>query len=213
MRETPIGPKAISGYRGGYLPTERRAIEKGLREGKIYGVVSTNALELGVDIGQLQVCVMTGYPGSIASTWQQAGRAGRRHGESLVILLASSNPLDQYIIQHPDYFFGSSPETARINPDNLIILIEHMKCAAYELPFKKCERFGAYETEEILEYLADERVLYRNGAINGIDERCVSRPQCRLVLRFTENVVIIDQTDIAKVKVTEMDRFSAMTLA
>lgn len=208
-----IGPKAISGYRGGYLPTERRAIEKGLREGKIYGVVSTNALELGVDIGQLQVCVMTGYPGSIASTWQQAGRAGRRHGESLVILVASSNPLDQYIIQHPDYFFGSSPETARINPDNLIILIEHMKCAAYELPFKKGERFGAYETEEILEYLADERVLYRNGDKWYWMSDAFPAHNVSLRSASQENVVIIDQTDIAKVKVIgEMDRFSAMTL-
>jgi DEAD/DEAH box helicase domain-containing protein len=122
-----LGPKAIRGYRGGYLPTERREIENGLRSGDIYGVVSTNALELGVDIGQLQVCIMTGYPGTIASTWQQAGRAGRRHSESLVIMVASSSPLDQYIIGHPDYFFRSSPETARINPDNLIIVIDHMK--------------------------------------------------------------------------------------
>lgn len=208
-----LGPKAIRGYRGGYLPTERRSIEKGLREGKIYGVVSTNALELGVDIGQLQVCVMTGYPGSIASTWQQAGRAGRRQGESLAILVASSSPLDQYIIQHPDYFFGSSPETARINPDNLVILIDHIKCAAFELPFAKGERFGAYETEEILEYLAEERVLHRNG--DKWYWMSDSFPAHNVSLRSAsqENVVIIDQTDIAKVKVIgEMDRFSAMTL-
>ena len=117
-----LGPKSIRGYRGGYLPTQRREIEKGLRNGEIYGVVSTNALELGVDIGQLQVCIMTGYPGTIASAWQQAGRAGRRLGESLVIMVASSAPLDQFIIENPSYFFGKSPETARINPDNLIIL-------------------------------------------------------------------------------------------
>ncbi len=208
-----LGPKAIRGYRGGYLPTERRAIEKGLRNGDIYGVVSTNALELGVDIGQLQVCIMTGYPGSIASSWQQAGRAGRRHSESLVIMVASSNPLDQYIIQHPDYFFGSSPETARINPDNLIILIDHIKCAAYELPFKSGEVFGSFDTEEILEYLAEERVLYKNGDkwywMND------SFPAHNVSLRSAsqENVVIIDQTNIAKVRVIgEMDRFSAMTL-
>jgi DEAD/DEAH box helicase domain-containing protein len=208
-----LGPKAIRGYRGGYLPTERRAIEKGLRNGEIYGVVSTNALELGVDIGQLQVCIMTGYPGSIASSWQQAGRAGRRHGESLVILVASSNPLDQYMIQHPDYFFTRSPETARINPDNLIILIDHIKCAAYELPFKRGEQFGSFETEEVLEYLAEERVLHRNGEkwywMND------SFPAHDISLRSAsqENVVIIDQSDVAKVKVIgEMDRFSAMTL-
>ncbi|WP_428908894.1 DEAD/DEAH box helicase [Niallia sp. Krafla_26] len=208
-----LGTKAIRGYRGGYLPTERREIEKGLRTGDIYGVVSTNALELGVDIGQLQVCIMTGYPGSIASAWQQAGRAGRRHGESLVIMVASSSPLDQYIIQHPDYFFKRSPETARINPDNLIILIDHMKCAAYELPFKEGDSFGNVEIGEILEYLSEERILYKNGDkwywMND------SFPAHNISLRSAsqENVVIIDYSDVANVKVIgEMDRFSAMTL-
>jgi DEAD/DEAH box helicase domain-containing protein len=208
-----LGPKAIRGYRGGYLPTERREIEKGLRSGEIFGVVSTNALELGVDIGQLQVCIMTGYPGTIASAWQQAGRAGRRHSESLVIMVASSSPLDQFIIQNPDYFFKRSPETARINPDNLIILIDHMKCAAYELPFKTGERFGSFETEEVLEYLAEERVLYQNGdKYYWMND---SFPAHNISLRSAsqENVVIIDQTDVANVKVIgEMDRFSAMTL-
>lgn len=208
-----LGPKSIRGYRGGYLPTERREIEKGLRNGEIYGVVSTNALELGVDIGQLQACIMTGYPGNIASVWQQAGRAGRRHGESLVILVASSNPLDQYIIQHPDYFFKKSPETARINPDNLIILVDHIKCAAFELPFKQEEQFGGLDTVEILEYLTEERVLFQNGDkwywMND------SFPAHNISLRSAsqENVIIIDQTNIAAVKVIgEMDRFSAMTL-
>jgi DEAD/DEAH box helicase domain-containing protein len=208
-----LGAKSIMGYRGGYLPTERRKIEKGLRSGDIYGVVSTNALELGVDIGQLQVCIMTGYPGTISSAWQQAGRAGRRHGESLVIMVASSSPLDQYIIQNPDYFFNKSPETARINPDNLIILIDHMKCAAYELPFKIGEQFGKVGTEELLEYLTEERVLYQNGDkwywMND------SFPAHNISLRSAsqENIVIIDQTNSAGVKVIgEMDRFSAMTL-
>jgi DEAD/DEAH box helicase domain-containing protein len=208
-----LGPKSIRGYRGGYLPTERREIEKGLRNGEIYGVVSTNALELGVDIGQLQACIMTGYPGNIASVWQQAGRAGRRHGESIVILVASSNPLDQYIIQHPDYFFQNSPETARINPDNLIILVDHVKCAAFELPFRKGEQFGELDTEEILEYLTEERVLFQNGEkwywMND------SFPAHNISLRSAsqENVIIIDQSNIAAVKVIgEMDRFSAMTL-
>ncbi len=208
-----LGPKAIRGYRGGYLPTERRDIEKGLRSGVIYGVVSTNALELGVDIGQLQVCVMTGYPGTIASSWQQAGRAGRRHGESLVIMVASSSPLDQYVIQNPDYFFNKSPETARINPDNLIILVDHIKCAAYELPFNIGECFGSFETEEVLEYLAEERVLHQNGdKFYWMND---SFPAHNISLRSAsqENVVIIDQSDVANVKVIgEMDRFSAMTL-
>ncbi|MFD2445812.1 DEAD/DEAH box helicase [Bacillus sp. CGMCC 1.16607] len=208
-----LGPKSIRGYRGGYLPTERREIEKGLRNGEIYGVISTNALELGVDIGQLQACIMTGYPGNIASVWQQAGRAGRRHGESLVILVASSSPLDQYIIQNPDYFFNKSPETARINPDNLIILIDHMKCAAFELPFKKNEPFGLLDTAEILEYLSEERVLFQNGDkyfwMND------SFPAHNISLRSAsgENVIIIDQSEVAAVKVIgEMDQFSAMTL-
>ncbi|EKN69560.1 ATP-dependent RNA helicase yprA [Neobacillus bataviensis LMG 21833] len=208
-----LGAKSIMGYRGGYLPTERRKIEKGLRSGDIYGVVSTNALELGVDIGQLQVCIMTGYPGTISSAWQQAGRAGRRHGEALVIMVASSSPLDQYIIQNPDYFFNKSPETARINPDNLIILIDHMKCAAYELPFKLGEQFGNVEADELLEYLTEERVLYRNGDkwywMND------SFPAHNISLRSAsqENVIIVDQSDVANVKVIgEMDRFSAMTL-
>jgi DEAD/DEAH box helicase domain-containing protein len=208
-----LGPKSIRGYRGGYLPTERREIEKGLRTGEIYGVVSTNALELGVDIGQLQVCIMTGYPGSIASAWQQAGRAGRRHDESLVILVASSSPMDQYVIQNPDYFFKRSPETARINPDNLIILIDHMKCAAYELPFKSGESFGTVETEELLEYLTEERILYQNGEkwywMND------SFPAHNISLRSAsqENIVIIDQSVTGhNLVIGEMDRFSAMTL-
>ncbi|WHY75836.1 DEAD/DEAH box helicase [Neobacillus sp. WH10] len=209
-----LGAKSIMGYRGGYLPTERRKIEKGLRSGEIYGVVSTNALELGVDIGQLQVCIMTGYPGTISSAWQQAGRAGRRHGEALVIMVASSSPLDQYIIQNPDYFFTKSPETARINPDNLIILIDHLKCAAYELPFKAGEQFGnAGPLDELLEYLSEERILFRNGDkwywMND------SFPAHNISLRSAsqENVIIVDQSDVANVKVIgEMDRFSAMTL-
>ncbi|TYR76503.1 DEAD/DEAH box helicase [Rossellomorea vietnamensis] len=211
--KSQLGPKSIRGYRGGYLPTQRREIEKGLRSGEIYGVVSTNALELGVDIGQLQVCIMTGYPGTIASAWQQAGRAGRRQDEALVIMVASSSPLDQYIIENPKYFFENSPETARINPDNLIILIDHLKCAAYELPFKEGEQFGGLDIEDILDFLAEERVIHKNGEkwywMND------SFPAHNISLRSAsqENVIIIDQSDVANVKVIgEMDRFSAMTL-
>jgi DEAD/DEAH box helicase domain-containing protein len=208
-----LGPKAIRGYRGGYLPTERREIEKGLRSGDIYGVVSTNALELGVDIGQLQVCIMNGYPGTIASAWQQAGRAGRRHGESVVIMVASSSPLDQYVIQNPDYFFNRSPETARINPDNLIILIDHIKCASYELPFKKGDTFGAAEIEEILEYLTEERILHQNGDKWFWMNDAFPAHNISLRSASQENVVIIDQSDVANVRVIgEMDTFSAMTL-
>ncbi|WP_278190210.1 DEAD/DEAH box helicase [Priestia megaterium] len=205
--------KSIQGYRGGYLPKQRREIEKGLREGSIYGVVSTNALELGVDIGQLQVCVMTGYPGTVASAWQQAGRAGRRHGEAVIVMIASSSPLDQYMIQHPDYFFSRNPETARINPDNLVILVDHLKCASYELPFKQGETFDGVEIEDVLEFLQEERVIHFSGDkwywMND------SFPAHNISLRSAsqENVVIIDQSDVANVKVIgEMDRFSAMTL-
>ncbi|GAE36912.1 DEAD/DEAH box helicase [Halalkalibacter akibai] len=208
-----LGPETIRGYRGGYLPKQRREIERGLRKGEIIGVVSTNALELGVDIGQLQVCVMTGYPGSIASAWQQAGRAGRRQNESVIIMVAGSTPIDQYIVLHPEYFFEKTPESARINPDNLVILVDHLKCAAYELPFKRNETFEGVEIEEILEFLTEEQVLHErankwywmNDAFpaHGISLRSASQ----------ENVIIIDQSDVAnKTVIGEMDRFSAMTL-
>lgn len=208
-----LGTKSIRGYRGGYLPKQRREIEQGLRNGQIYGVVSTNALELGVDIGQLQVCVMTGYPGTIASAWQQAGRAGRRQDEAVIFMVASSSPLDQYIIQNPEYFFERNPESARINPDNLIILVDHLKCAAYELPFKEGETFGGLDVEDILEFLTEEQVLHHSG--NKWYWMNDAFPAHNISLRSAsqENVVIIDQSDIANVKVIgEMDRFSAMTL-
>lgn len=208
-----LGPKKIQGYRGGYLPSQRREIERGLRNGEIMGVVSTNALELGVDIGQLQVCVITGYPGSVASTWQQAGRAGRRQGESVVVMVGSSTPLDQYVIGHPEYFFDRSPETARINPDNLIILVDHLKCAAYELPFKEGDRFGRAEIMEILEFLTEEQVLhFSRGKWFWMND---SFPAHNISLRSAsqENVVIIDISERGNERVIgEMDRFSSMTL-
>ncbi|AGT31869.1 ATP-dependent helicase [Geobacillus genomosp. 3] len=208
-----IGGTTIRGYRGGYLPNERRAIEKGLRSGEIIGVVSTNALELGVDIGQLQACILAGYPGTIASTWQQAGRAGRRHGDSLVIMVASSSPLDQYIVSHPEYFFARSPETARINPDNMLVLVDHLKCAAYELPFRRGETFGGVEVEEVLDFLVDQGVLHeRAGRWHWMSD---AFPAQNISLRSAaqENVVIIDISNVARHRVIgEMDRFSAMTL-
>lgn len=208
-----LGNKSIRGYRGGYLPTLRREIEEGLRSGEIVGVVSTNALELGVDIGQLQACVITGYPGSISSTWQQAGRVGRRQDESIIFLVAGSTPIDQYIIQHPDYFFNRNPESARINPNNLIILVDHIKCASYELPFKEGETFGETEIEEILEFLTEEQVLHQNrGKWHWMND---SFPAHNISLRSAsqENVVIIDQSNVANVYVLgEMDLFSSITL-
>ena len=208
-----LGPKSIQGYRGGYLPRQRREIEKGLKSGDIVGVVSTNALELGVDIGQLQACVLTGYPGSVASTWQQAGRAGRRQRESVIVMVASSSPLDQYIIRHPDYFFSRSPEAARIHADNLVILVDHVKCAAYELPFQAGETFDGVDVTDVLDFLTEEQVLHRQG--NRWYWMNDSYPAHNISLRSAsqENIVIIDQTDAANVKVIgEMDRFSALTM-
>ena len=140
LETRPGSEGVIRGYRGGYLPLKRREIERGLREGSVLGVVSTNALELGIDIGSLDAAVLLGYPGSVASAWQQAGRAGRRSGTSVAVLVANSTPLNQFIAKHPDYFFGAPAEQGRINPDNLQILLNHVKCAAFELPFSDDER-------------------------------------------------------------------------
>jgi len=154
----------IRGYRGGYLPQRRREIEKGLREGSVRAVVSTNALELGIDIGALDVSVMAGYPGTIAATWQRAGRAGRRSGRSAAVLVASSAPLDQFIVRHPSYFFDASPEHALINPDNLHIFVDHVKCAAFELPFTTAESFGRHDVQEVLGVLQENGFVHRNDA-------------------------------------------------
>jgi DEAD/DEAH box helicase domain-containing protein len=163
-RPQPGQSEPIRGYRGGYLPGERREIERGLRDGGIRGVVATNALELGIDIGSLDASVMAGYAGSIASTWQRAGRAGRRSGTSCAVMVASSAPLDQFIVQHPDYFFGRSPEHAHVQPDNLEILVNHLKCAAFELPLAPDERFGAVDLPALCERLAQAGFLHRSGA-------------------------------------------------
>ncbi len=155
--------KDVRGYRGGYLPKERREIERKLRDGEIRAVVATNALELGIDIGSLDAVVMAGYPGTIASTWQRAGRAGRRQTASLAVLVASSAPLDQYIIEHPEYFFERPPEHARINPDNLEILLNHLKCAAFELPIRDGETFGPHGVADLCKFLEDLKLLHHSG--------------------------------------------------
>jgi DEAD/DEAH box helicase domain-containing protein len=159
-----LAPDKVQGYRGGYLPHERREIERGLRERKVLGVVATNALELGINIGHLDACIMTGYPGTIASTWQQAGRAGRRAETSVAVLVAGSSPLDQYIVNQPGYFFGRSPEQALLNPDNLMIAVNHIRCAAFELPFAAGEAFGRFpHTAEVLAFLEEEGLLRQSG--------------------------------------------------
>lgn len=204
MAANQQSPKLIRGYRGGYLPTERRAIEAGLRSGEVLGVVSTNALELGIDIGQLTACVMVGYPGSIASSWQQAGRAGRRSDSALAIMIASSSPIDQYMINHPDYFFERSPEAGIVDPNNLVILMSHIKCGAFELPFQDGEKFGygnsvVDATQEILEYLEENKVLHHNeGRWHWMTD---AYPAEAVGLRTAapENVIIIDTTDNERV--------------
>ncbi len=161
-----LDPNLVQGYRGGYLPSVRRRIERGLRSGEVLGVIATNALELGVDIGQLDACISAGYPGTVASLWQQAGRAGRRDGTALTVFVARSTPLDQYIVEHPEYFFARNPEHARIQPDNVLIAAEHIKCATYELPFAQGEGFGRMPADlvgRILDFLASHRVVHQGG--------------------------------------------------
>ena len=184
----------VRGYRGGYLPTRRRAVERGLREGEVLGVVSTNALELGVDIGHLDVAVLAGYPGTIASLWQQAGRAGRRAGQSAAILVATSAPLDQFMMSHPDYLFGASPEHARINPDNPFILVNHLKCAAFELPFLDDERFGDRDVRQELAALEDEGILHRAGARWHWASETYPADHISLRTVTTDNFLVIDTT-------------------
>ena len=159
----PGAAEVVRGYRGGYLPLRRREIERGLREGSVRCVVSTSALELGIDIGALDVTVMAGYPGTIAATWQRAGRAGRRSGRSAAVLVASSAPIDQFVARNPDYFFEASPEHALVNPDNLHILLAHVKCAAFELPFTTTERFGTLNVQEMLQILSEEQFVQLAG--------------------------------------------------
>ncbi len=205
-------PKSIRGYRGGYLPSQRREIEAGLRQGEVLGVVSTNALELGIDIGQLEVCIMSGYPGSVASTWQQAGRAGRRSEVSAAILVGNSSPLDQYMITNPDYFFAHPSENGLINPNNLVILLSHIKCAAFELPFVDGEDFGVETLEEILGFLADEKIIrYVRGRWYWMSD---SYPADEISLRSasSDNFVIVDTTEPDHRIIGEMDRFSVLTM-
>ncbi|MFB6264815.1 MAG: DEAD/DEAH box helicase [Bradymonadaceae bacterium] len=203
----------IAGYRGGYLPDMRRSIEKGLREETLKGVVSTNALELGIDIGSLDVCVQAGYPGTVASTWQQIGRAGRDEGTSLAILIASDLPVDQFIVQHPDYFLGKNPEEARVDPGNLLIASEHLKCAAYELPLRDGEAFGelsAEETRQTLEYLAAEAGIVRRS---GDSWKWVADtyPASDINLRDIdeENFAVVDETRGEPEVIAEVDFESA----
>ncbi len=205
-------PRVLA-YRGGYLPSERRAAEQAMRAGRVDLVVSTSALELGVDIGALDVAILNGYPGTVAATWQRLGRAGRRQRPSLGVLVATSDPLDQYLMRHPEFFFGASPEQARIHPDQLLILLDHVRCAAFELPFRDGETFAGPEADgdlpEMLGLLRDEGVLQRQGEqwfwvadsypANAVSLRSVAEG----------NFVVIDTTGGAQTIIAEVDWTSA----
>jgi DEAD/DEAH box helicase domain-containing protein len=204
-----LSAESICGYRAGYLPSERRRIEAGLRSGAVRAVAATNALELGIDIGQLAAAIVVGYPGTIASTWQQMGRAGRRGDLSLAILVGTSGALDQFIVTHPDYLFGHPVEEARINPDNLLILTSHLKCAAFELPLRDEETFGPATLPEILAYLEEERVLHHEGDAWHYVAEAYPAQEVSLRSASTENVVIIDITDSVPRVIGEVDLATA----
>ncbi|MGB7438904.1 MAG: DEAD/DEAH box helicase, partial [Candidatus Acidiferrum sp.] len=206
----PGKPETIRGYRGGYLPSERREIERRLREGQIRGVVTTSAMELGIDVGSLDAVVMAGYPGTIAATWQRAGRAGRRSGSSCAVLVASSAPLDQFIVRHPDYFFGNTPEHAFIQPDNLEILINHLKCAAFELPIAPNEKFGEVDVQDLCARLAEAGYLHRAGGNYHWTNEAYPADTISLRSVTSDNFIIIDITG-APMVIGEVDFVSALT--
>jgi len=208
--QQPTGKQeTIRGYRGGYLPNERREIERGLRDGRIRGVVSTSALELGIDVGSLDTVVMAGYPGTIAATWQRAGRAGRRSGSSCAVMVASSSPLDQFIVRHPDYFFGNTPEHAFIQPDNLEILINHLKCAAFELPIAPGERFGEVDVPDLCARLAEAGFLHLAGDHYHWTHEAYPADTISLRSITSDNFIIIDVTGAPSV-IGEVDFTSAL---
>jgi len=208
--QLPGKPETIRGYRGGYLPNERREIERGLREGRIRGVVTTSAMELGIDVGSLDAVVMAGYPGTIAATWQRAGRAGRRSGSSCAVFVASSSPLDQFIVRHPDYFFGNTPEHAFIQPDNLEILVNHLKCAAFELPIGPGEKFGDVGVQDLCARLAEAGYLYRAGENYHWTHEAYPADTISLRSVTSDNFIIIDITGSPMV-IGEVDFVSALT--
>jgi DEAD/DEAH box helicase domain-containing protein len=197
---------AIAGYRGGYLPNERRDIERGLKDGSIKGVVSTNALELGIDIGGLDVSIMAGFPGSVSSFHQQAGRSGRKQDTSVSILITSNSPLDQYIAAHPDFLMEKNPEAALINPENIYVLVDQIKCAAFELPFREAESFGGARIEDILAFLEEEEVVhYEEGMYHWQDR---SYPAENVSIRSADigNFVIVEMVHGKRRVIGEMDR-------
>jgi len=217
LQESGENPDIVAGYRGGYLPRERRMIEKGLQTGKLRGVVSTNALELGIDIGSLELAVLHGYPGSVASVRQQAGRAGRRGDLSASVMVASAVPIDQFFAANPKWLLDAPSEVARIDASNPYIQVNHIRCAAFELPFEKGEKFAGRDIDEILEYLARHGVLVLSGEDD--EERYYwqsdSYPAADVSLRSAtgETYEIIDISDARRVRlIGTMDKHSAPTL-
>src|SRR3954469_20482659 len=209
-----FGPRSrVRGYRGGYLPTERRSIEHGLRDGEVLGVVATNALELGVDIGRLDASILAGYPGSVAATWQQFGRAGRRQGTSVSVLIASGAPVDQYVIHHPEFLLEGTPEEARLDPDNLHVLLAHLRAATFELPFDPGEIFGPAPADDLLAFLAESGHV-RQATDGRWYWSSENFPASEISLRTAapENVVIIDTTPDRPRVLGEVDLFSAQVL-
>jgi len=205
----PRRPARTFAYRGGYLPTERRATEKKLRAGEVDCVIATSALELGVDIGSLDVCILNGYPGTIAGTWQRLGRAGRRNRPALGVLVGTSEPLDQFIVRNPEFFLGASPEHARVAPDQLLILMDHVRCAAFELPFRDGETFGGEDLCALLSYLEEQGVVHREGV--QWHWMADSYPANAVSLRSVAegNFVVIDTTDGKQEVIAEVDYSSA----
>ena len=203
--------KRVRGYRAGYLPLHRREIEAGLREGEITGVVSTNALELGIDIGSLQAAVLVGYPGTIASTWQQLGRAGRRSG-STGVFVASSSPLDQFIVRHPEYFLGTDPEEGLIDPDNLLLLAAHLQAGLFELPFVDDERLGRADVQELLKLFEEDGSATRSAGRWFWSRQAFPAEEVHLRRILADNVVIIDTSKPRPQVIGEMDQFTAPVL-
>jgi len=203
----------IRGYRGGYLPNERKEIEAGLRSGRVRGVVATNALELGIDIGGLDAAISVGYPGTIASTWQQLGRAGRRASTSIAALVCSSAPIDQFLAAHPDYLFDRSPEHGLVNPDNLHVLLNHLRASAFELPVPAAERFGIEETPALLDVLEEDGYV-RHAEDDRYYWSHENFPASAFSLRSgaPENVVIVDTTGDRHRVLGEVDLFAAPLL-
>ena len=210
VQEIGVQPDAIRGYRAGYLPSTRREIERGLREGRIALVVATNALELGVDIGTLGASILVGYPGSISATWQQVGRAGRSDEGGASVLIASSTPLDQYIVTHPDFVLNGTPEHVLLEPDNLHVLLAHMRCALFEQPFGRDEHFGAFGmTSELLQFLSEMGEARAAGSRYHWIGEGYPAEDISLRTAASDRVTIVVEAEGRRASLGEVDRASA----